>query len=374
VGEPGRLGCGPAAAWVNHDVAQCYLVREGYNLLMRPLLHPALVNGRFGDPALFIETLFERRAIMFDIGDISTLPPRKILRVEHVFVSHAHIDHFIGFDHLLRLLVGREKTVRLYGPSGFIEQVHHKLSAYRWNLIDRFEFDLVFVAMEIGSDLAFRTAKMRLKNAFAPEAVASGALRDGVIYREPTFCVTGAVLEHRTPCLGFALEEAVHVNVWKSRLSELGLPVGAWLHELKRAVVENRPDDYPISVGSKPKTSPERLMSLVELRSVVTVTPGQKVGYVTDVADTPANRQAIVRLIRHADVLFIEAAFADADAALAAQRAHLTTTAAGAVAREAAVRRVEPFHFSPRYSGQEERLLQEVMAAFSGQGPRKDGL
>ena len=97
---------------------------------MRPLLHPNLVNGRSGDPALYIETLFEKRAIMFDLGDISPLSPRKIQRLEHVFVSHAHIDHFIGFDRPLRVLVGREKTIRLYGPSGFIEQVQHKLLAY----------------------------------------------------------------------------------------------------------------------------------------------------------------------------------------------------------------------------------------------------
>jgi len=99
---------------------------------------------------------------------------------------------------------------------------------------------------------------------------------------------------------------------------------------------------------------------------VVTVTPGQKIGYVTDVADTVANRQTIIRLVRNADVLFIEAAFANADVELAAERAHLTTAAAGSIAREAAVRRVEPFHFSPRYSGQEARLLDEVMLAFAG--------
>ena len=65
----------------------------------------------------------------------------------------------------------------------------------------------------------------------------------------------------------------------------------------------------------------------------------------TDVADTPANRQAIIQLVRNADLLFIEAAFAEADVALAAERAHLTTAAAGSIAREAAVRRVEPFLF-----------------------------
>ena len=337
---------------------------------MRPLLHPVLVNGRYGDPALYVETLFEKRAIMFDLGDISRLPPRKIQRLEHVFVSHAHIDHFIGFDHLLRVLVGRQKTIRLYGPSGFIEQVQHKLLAYRWNLIDRFIFDLVFVVIEIDSDLATRTARLRLKNAFAVEAADGSRLIDGVLYSEPTFRVTTAVLEHRTPCLGFAIEEAAHVNVWKSRLSEVGLPVGPWLRELKRAVIESREDGYPIQVGLESKSSPGYARPLGELRSAVTVTPGQKICYVTDVADTVANRQAIVWLARNADLLFIEAAFAEADAELAAERAHLTTTAAGSIAREAGVRRVEPFHFSPRYSGQEARLLNEVMVAFSGRPPQ----
>jgi ribonuclease Z len=340
---------------------------------MRPLLHPTLVNGRFGDPALYIETLFEKRAIMFDLGDISNLSPRKIQRLEHIFVSHAHIDHFIGFDHLLRVLVGREKVFRLYGPSGFIDHVHHKLLAYRWNLIDRFMFDLVFIVTEIDSALGTHTAQLRLKNAFAIEGADEGHLIDGVLHSESTFKVTTSVLEHRTPCLGFAIEEPTHVNVWKSRLSELGLPVGPWLRELKRAVIENRRDDYSIRVGLTSKTSNERAILLRELRSAVTITPGQKIGYVTDVADTLANRQAIIQLTRNADLLFIEAAFAQADAALAAERAHLTTAAAGSIAREAAVRRVEPFHFSPRYSGQEVRLLDEVMAAFTGRQPQEVG-
>src|SRR5512137_1674560 len=117
---------------------------------MRPFLHPSLVNGRSGDPALYVETLFERGAILFDLGDISGLSPRKIQRLDHVFVSHTHIDHFIGFDHLLRTLVGREKKLKLYGPSGFIEHVRHKLQGYRWNLVDRYVSDLVLEVTEVG--------------------------------------------------------------------------------------------------------------------------------------------------------------------------------------------------------------------------------
>ena len=333
---------------------------------MRPLLHPSLVNGRSGDPVLYVETLFEKRAVLFDLGDISNLSPRKIHRLEHVFVSHAHIDHFIGFDRLLRVLVGREKTIKLYGPKGFIEHVRHKLQGYRWNLVDRYVSDLVFIVTEIDSFFTTDTARFRLKNAFSTEAIGSSSSIEGVLHSEPTFRVSTTILEHRTLCLAFAIEEAAHVNVWKTRLAERGLPVGPWLHELKRAVIENRPGDHLIRIGARPTSPDMRELPLDILRSVLTVTPGQKVAYVTDAADTLANREAIIRLAQNADLLFIEAAFAQADTALAAERAHLTTAAAGHLAREARARRVEPFHFSPRYSGQEACLLDEVMTAFAG--------
>ncbi len=329
---------------------------------MRPLLHPCLVNGRTGDPALYIETLFEKHAILFDLGDLSNLPPRKIQRLEHIFVSHTHIDHFIGFDRVLRVLAGRQKTLNLYGPLDFIEQVQHKLRAYRWNLVDRYLFDLIFVVTEINPSLATRKARFRLKNAFAVEDAAVGRISVGVICSEPGFRVSTAVLEHGTPCLAFAIEEAAHVNIWKNRLLELGLPVGPWLQDLKRAIIENRADDHMIRIAS----GSVREMQLGTLRKAVTVTPGQKIAYVTDAADTAGNRAAIIKLVQGADLLYIEATFAQADVALAAERRHLTTVAAGSIAREARVRRIEPFHFSPRYERNETRMLNEVMTEFIG--------
>ena len=331
---------------------------------MRPLLYPSLINGRFGDPALFVGAQFERRAILFDLGDITALPPRNIRRIEHVFVSHAHIDHFIGFDLLLRVLVGREATVKLYGPAGFVDRVRHKLQAYQWNLVDRYLYDLVFVVTEVDVAAVAASTRFRLKTAFADEALGCSPLLNGIIHDEPMFRVTTAIVEHRTPCLAFALEEAAHVNIWKNRLVDRGLPVGRWLRDLKRAVIENRPDDQIIEVPQT-EAAPARAIPIGELRDVLTVTRGQKIGYVTDAADTPANRKAIIDLVRGADLLYIEAAFAEADAALAAERAHLTTRAAGEIARAAGVRRVEPFHFSPRYGGEEERMVAEVMAAFA---------
>jgi ribonuclease Z len=331
---------------------------------MRPIFHPSLVNGRYGDPTVHVETLFEKHSLLFDIGEIASLAPRKIRRIDQIFVSHAHIDHFVGFDHLLRLLVGREKTVHLYGPSGFVERVYHKLQAYLWNLVETYPCDLVFVVSELEAPNSVSTARFHLRKAFAGGPPVSREILAGVLCDEPTHRVSAALLEHGTPCLAFALQEAAHVNVWRNRLLERGLPIGPWLRSLKKAVVERRADDHLIRIDEA--ATSDRLVPLASLRDLLSVTTGQKIAYVTDVADTPANRAAIVALVHNADILFIEAAFAADDAALARERGHLTTTAAGEIAREAHVRRVEPFHFSPRYAGEQERMLAEVMAAFRG--------
>ena len=90
---------------------------------MTPIFSAELVNGPFGDPTLYLDWRFEGRALLFDLGDLGALAPRKILRVSDVFVSHTHMDHFAGFDRLLRLCLGRETAVRLYGPPGFIDRV-----------------------------------------------------------------------------------------------------------------------------------------------------------------------------------------------------------------------------------------------------------
>ena len=332
---------------------------------MRPLIHPVLVNGRFGDPAVFVETLFERRGLLFDLGDIGALPARSILKVDQVFVSHTHLDHFYGFDRLLRLNVGRAKSVTLYGPPGFLAQAHHKLQAYQWNLVGGYADDLVFLGHELVAPGVLRRARFRLKTAFVREEL--GEVRmigDDVLHEEARYRVRVAVLEHRLPCLAFALEETAHVNVWKTRLEALGLPVGPWLRDLKEAIVASASDDAPIEIRASATDPALVTLPLGQLRDIVTLTPGQKVAYVTDAADTPANRAAIVRLVEDADLLMIEATFAADDAALAARRTHLTTVAAGEIARAARVRRVEPFHFSPRYADREADMLREVQASF----------
>ena len=339
--------------------------------VMTPLLHPFLVNEPFGDPGVYVELKFDRRGLLFDLGDLHALAPRKILRLSDIFVSHMHVDHFIGFDQVLRRLVGRDQTLRVYGPAGIIDAVGQRLAGYTWNLTERFTTDLRFEVTEVLAADTATAASFRLKNRFRREAGEPVSLRDGIVLDDARLRVRAAVLDHGIPCLAYAVEETAHVNIWKTRLQEMGLPVGPWLRELKEAILRGAPDDTEIAVVSpRGDGEEERVLPLRDLREkVVQVVPGQKIAYVVDAAFSEENVRRIVDLAKDADILFIEACFAAADTERAAARRHLTTAQAGTLGRLAGVRRLEPFHFSPRYAGQEARLRQEAAEAFAGRPP-----
>jgi ribonuclease Z len=325
---------------------------------VKPLFHPRLVNDPFGDPGLYVDFLFERRALLFDLGDLSPLSARQLLRVTHAFVSHTHMDHFAGFDALLRILLGRDKTLHLFGPPGFIDRVEHKLAGYTWNLVANYASDLVVRVAEVSLEGLIEAAEMRSRTGFRRESVTVPALSPGVLLDEETFQIRAAFLDHQIPCLAFALEEKFHVNVWKSGLEEMGLPTGPWLRSLKSAVARGEPDGTPVSVR-------ERTVSLGDLKEkVLRIVPGQKIAYVTDAGFTPENAQAIVDLAQGADSLFIETAFTHEEEQRAAEKYHLTARQAGWLAREAGARRLVPFHFSPKHSEEADRLVREAMEAF----------
>lgn len=335
---------------------------------MHTLFEARLVNDAFGDPGLYVDFRDERRALLFDLGDISALPPRKLMRLSHVFVTHTHMDHFAGFDHLLRVVLGRKAALVLHGGPDFVAQVEHKLRAYTWNVVHRYEVELVIDVREVGTDGRGQHARFSSRTGFARENCAPFTVDGDLLHEESTFRVRSRFVDHDVPCLAHAIEEKARVKVAKDRLAALGLTTGPWLRELKHAILTGAPDHAPIRLQWRDRDGVhESVKPVSELRQlVVDVVPGQRIGYVTDLRYTESNVNALAELLAGVDLLFIESVFLDEDRDHAARKNHLTARQAGLIAHRVGARMVVPFHFSPRYEGRAAELEAEAVAAWAG--------
>ncbi|MFH0729217.1 MAG: ribonuclease Z [Pseudomonadota bacterium] len=330
---------------------------------MRPSYHPRLVNNPFEDAGLFVSFLLDNRAILFDLGDIHSLSPRDILKITHVFVSHTHMDHFIGFDHLIRFFLGREKELHLFGPSGFLKNVEGKLAGYTWNLVNSYTYRFALKVTEVDSGV-MRTKRYQCQNRFQPDEPAMERPFNGTLLSEPAFSIISAVFDHKVDSLGFSLSERFHINILKAGLDRLKLPVGPWLKKLKENLYAGLDPGSPFEIPSGEDGGGMRRFKLKELADqVALITPGQKITYIADAAGNSSNLIKMIDLASRSHHLFIETHFLEQDRPLADETHHLTAHMAGSVAREAGVRQCTPFHFSPRYTGSGHLLVQEVADA-----------
>ncbi len=331
------------------------------------MFHSSLVNDPFGDPAAYVEFMYRKQAILFDLGDIHALPPRKLLKLSHIFVSHTHMDHFIGFDHLLRVCLGRDQHIRLYGPPGFIRSLGHKIAAYSWNLVENYSNDLVIHAHEVDPDGNITCCIFRCQTAFRPEAGEEYTKEGFVLFENDFFSVNCIFLDHKIPSLAYRLNEKMRVNIMKNNLQDLGLPVGPWLTELKDRILRGDPDETPVNVwwreGGRRMEGQKLPLGLLKEKAIK-ITPGESITYIADALYQPENVQRMLEISRSTDHLFIEACFLESDSQRAGEKYHLTAAQAGKLAREAGAKRITLFHFSPKYQGQGELLIQEAMQAF----------
>ena len=328
---------------------------------MRPSLLPRLVNGPFEDPALFVRFLFENRAFLFDLGDIHALSTRDVLKLTHVFITHTHMDHFVGFDRMLRLMLGRDKEITLFGPQGFFQNIEGKLAGYQWNLVDNFTNVFNLHVVEVSDD-KMRSRTYACHNRFlSMERTIEGTFSD-LLLKEPHFSVSAVILDHRIPCLAFSMQEQFHVNIKKDALQRMGLSPGPWLTRFKRALFNKTPPQSEISIPSEYGEPCYPLGELAE--RIAVISPGQKITYVADMIFSPENVEKVISLARNSDHLFVEAAFLQKHADIAAEKYHLTARQAGHIAALSHAKRFTPFHFSPRYSEEPQSILREAMEAF----------
>ncbi|QTA81738.1 Beta-lactamase domain-containing protein [Desulfonema limicola] len=330
---------------------------------MRPSYYPRLINNPFDDPGIIVPFSFENRSMLFDIGDITSLSARDILKISHVFISHTHMDHFAGFDRLLRLFLGRDKEIFLYGPPGFIKNVEGKLAAYSWNLVKNYQNRFSLNVAEV-HPASLVSRRYYCHKSFKPDKAVIHQYFNNIILHEPELSVSAVSLDHGIPCLGFSLKERFHVNIQKNRIEELNLKPGIWINRFKQAIYNNDDlnSDFEIIQAGEGKNRKFNLGKLAE--QIALITPGQKITYITDAAYTISNIKKIICLAKDSDFLFIEAAFLDKDKDTAFNKLHLTARQAGTLAGQANVKKFIIFHFSPRYSGMEEQIYMEAVNAY----------
>jgi ribonuclease BN (tRNA processing enzyme) len=316
-------------------------------------LSVCLVNGVFGDPLLHVRLRHRRRSLLFDMGEGARLPARVAHQVSDVFITHAHVDHIAGFLWLLRSRIGETTLCRLYGPPGLGANIDGLVRGILWDRVGdngpRFEVN----ELHGGKLCRYAVQAGRPGCVLLQESVVT----DDVVLSDADFQVRATTLEHVSPVLAYALEPVRELNIRKDRLRVRGLSPGPWLGELKRRVQAGESETRIVL----PDGSSERVKTLAD--ELVLISPGKKLAYATDFADTPENRARVIELARSAHTLFCESTFCEAEADQAMRTAHLTTRACAEIAEDAGVARLVPFHFSRRYEETPDAVYAEIAAA-----------
>ncbi len=325
---------------------------------MKSSFRPTLVNGPFQDPALYVALRWQGDALLFDLGRIDRLSPGNCLRLSYVCVSHTHMDHFMGFDQLLRLTLPRDRELTFCGPPGLIENIRGKLAGYTWNLTASYTLELTVLERH-AHHLA--RARFRASTGFAYEPLPDVAAAPDTLIETPAFRIATTTLDHRIPCLAFRVSERRHLNVRTDVLAARELRPGAWLAALKDAVRAGDTTTVIRLPNGESATAGVLAHDLIEDQR------GQHIAYVVDTRFDPDNGRRIIALARDVDLLYAEARFLDVDRDEAEKRHHLTARQSGFLARVAGARRLEVFHFSPRYQGMAQAFHSEAQAEFRGE-------
>ena len=314
-------------------------------------LDVGLINGVFGDPLLHLRLRHQRRSLLFDLGDAGRLPARIAHQVTDVFISHAHLDHIGGFLWLLRSRLGDYPSCQLYGPPGLAQHISGFLQGVLWDRIaDRgARFDVA----ELHDGRLKRFQLQAGSN--VQQALDEVEVIDDVLLQEAGFRVRGITLDHHgTPVIAYAFQADKQINIRKDRLRAHNLTPGPWLNALKRQLLQ----DNEAALIQLPDGNEAAAGTLAD--ELVLITPGKKLAYATDLADSAQNRQRLIHLAQHAHTFFCEAPFLEADVEHATRNGHLTTRACGEIAVQAEVAHLVPFHFSRRYTDNPQALYDEI--------------
>jgi ribonuclease Z len=259
------------------------------------------------------------RFFLIDCGEATQIQLRKFKlkfqRINHIFISHLHGDHYLGLLGLLSSmhLLGRTVEMNIYCPAELQEvievQLKHSQSFFNYKII-------YHPHKYVHNDLIFEDERVEVRT---------------------------IVLNHRIPCCGFVFrEKPLMANISKEIIHEYSLTVEQILAIKKGADL--------VSESGKVITNDVLVTKKLSPRSYA---------YCSDTMYD----ERIIEYIKGVNLLYHEATFMDAMSARAKETHHTTALQAGKMAKKAEVKKLMIGHYSARYKDLDP-LLEEAKAVF----------
>ncbi|OCB74816.1 ribonuclease Z [Flavobacterium crassostreae] len=261
----------------------------------------------------------KNQLFLIDCGEGTQVQLRKnkikFSKINRIFISHLHGDHFFGLIGLIStfMLLNRTTDLHIYGPKGIKEIIILQLKlANSWT-----NYKLIFHELE--------------------------STESTLIYQDDKVVVKTLPLKHRIYTNGFLFEE-------KSAPRTLNI-AAVQHHNIEKCYYQNIKNGKDITLDT----------GEVLDNKTLSFDPPKPMRYAF-CSDTAYN-EALIPLLENVDVLYHEATFLESEAALAAKTMHSTAKQAAAIALKAKVQHLILGHYSTRYKNT-TLFAQEAMEVF----------
>lgn len=261
----------------------------------------------------------QNRHFLMDCGESTQIQLRiykvKIQKIDAIFISHLHGDHYFGLVGLLSSmhLLGREKSIDIYGPELLEKIVRLQLEIAG----ARLQYDIRFHIIE--DDF------------------------EGLVFEDNVISIHTFKLKHKVPTHGFVFrEKEKERSLLAEKFKQSGLSIQQ-IPALKKG--EDVTDENGKVHSFKLYTKKPK--------------PSAAYAFCSDTAYT----ESIVKWIKGVDVLYHEATFTEKDRDKAKATRHSTSTDAANIAKLAEVGSLYFGHLSARYADAEVHL-KETKAVF----------
>lgn len=269
------------------------------------------------------------RLFLIDCGEGTQMQFRRYKirhsRVNHIFISHLHGDHYLGLVGLLFTmhLFGRKAPLHLYGNPELMVLLEMQFRLSDTVLL----YPLIFHPLNPGET--------------------------SVIFEDTWLQITAFPLMHRVPTHGFVFREKTFGRrISKAAIASLSIPADRYqeLRDGKDIMLENG----ALIKNSEVTTAPRKALSFA---------------YCSDTGYT----DQYLKHIKDVDVLYHEATFMVEKEAGAREKMHSTTQDAARIALQSGAKRLIIGHYSARYDDLEP-VLAETRALFPESYLAEEGL